>query len=130
MSDVRYWMDEDGEVLVTGTDGRGLPERWREVLPVVVGSRDWAALMTLDGVDVGRHGDTLPWSLTDIKLADAMTDGWYLFPTGPKRGDRVRGWDCHGSEWVGPYYVGGADGGHWLGVKSRMVYVERVEVIP
>lgn len=133
MNEHRWWMAPDGRYIVRNDD---CPQCWggvygREVLPVVVGSKAWAAIQAMQFVKVGRKDGVAAWRASDIigLPQDMYLDGWTLLPTGPKRGDRVLGVDCQGNEWTGPYWGAAKNGeGHWLGA-GPIVWVERVEAL-
>lgn len=125
----RYWMNGAGHVWLEESKP---DDSWREVLPVVVGSREWGCVMAMRGEKVSCYGwpNNDPWPADDIAEVDpdTPTSGWYLLPTGPKRGDRVRWWRGEDSG------TGTLDG--WLQDNGRDIcvtvagstlYVERVE---
>ena len=140
---MRYWMHGDGTEGIMVTDDKnlyGLPVGVREVIPVVVGSRAWAAVMILDGKKVwnvelqDRAGETHAsmFTLQHDSQASKLDKGWYLLPPSPpllRRGDRVKGWDAMGVEWVGPYWgVSHAKNqSHYLGATGPTLWVSRVE---
>lgn len=131
MNEKRYWMDVAGDIEMF--DGEPMRSKeYTEVLPVVVGSREWAVVMAMRGEKVAYvwYPAVGPWRPIDILGEERYADGWCLLPTGPKRGDRVRGWDAKGNEWTGPYWQADEKHGHWLGCYGASIYVERVEVLP
>lgn len=125
MDEQRRWFQDDlGRVRLDTVSLDGDVE----VLPVVVGSREWAVLMRMRGKDVMPEGyaGPAPWHLDDVVMSHA--ERWVLCPPPwvPTRGERVRGW--RDSEWwETSYWEPESSGGHWLGTAKARLWVERVE---
>ena len=141
----RHWIDETGDVWT-----RAIDDDWpgaKEVIPVVVGSREWAVVMVLRGERVWNDGMGKPneghrsgetaasmYCLTHDSVASQLDSGWYVVPPSPpplKRGDRVRGVGMTGAEWIGPYWGPDHDrpGSHYMGAAGESVWVKSVERI-
>ncbi|MFA4972488.1 MAG: hypothetical protein WC683_07725 [bacterium] len=148
---MRYWIGEDDQLVVIKNDTNGFPPPWREVIPVVVGSREFAAVMILRGEQVWndglgesnaghRRGETEAsmYCLLHDSAALGLDTGWYLLPPSPpplKRWDRVRWWRGKDSGtgtywdsergWEYPHlvFIGEASEDHYLSVER----VERLD---
>lgn len=134
MSDKRYWMAKDGYI-GTYSDNEWRPIDLFEVLPVAVGSREWAVVMAMRGNSVWP----VHWCTDGVRgmgvdgvLNTADIDEWYMLHTGPKRGDRVRWWRGDDSG-TGRYVDDDSEsGGHRVSIgdaREAMLWVERVEAL-
>ena len=75
------------------------------------------------------RGDFATWDL-DVRLLRVTVGPYVALPFQPERGERVRGIDCEGTEWIGPYLRPAVKDGHWLGgaiVQIRVVSVHPLE---
>ena len=69
----------------------------------------------------------------DVRLLRVTVGPYVAPPFQPQQGERVRGIDCEGIEWIGPYLRLAAKEGHWLGgaiVQIRVVSVHPLEKTP
>jgi len=129
----RYWMDEYG--VVWGNDGAGGPGA-TEVLPVVVGSREWAVLMAMRGKNVMPEGKHRAWAASLIASSPGEEHTrWVLCPPPwvPTRGEHVRWYrdeDSGTGTYAAPWTNLDAHPGHHVYIAGVQFWVERVERLP